>query len=230
MKSQRLLSIVTGILFIIGTASGITGAALSGSALNSADYLSKTASDPLLFTFSALLFFIMGASCAGIGLSMYPVLKRFSPGLAIGSAGFRIIEGVFAMLGFVILLTILSLGMKFIKADSLNSDIFQISGDMLMSMRRWISVASLYAWCFGALMYYWIFLKTKLVPLWLSVWGIAAIMLALIANSLDLFQAVDAFSPVNSMLNFPIALQEMVLAVWLIVKGYKKTVIESQSY
>ena len=38
--------------------------------------------------------FIMGVACAGIGLALYPILKKYNQGLAIGSAGFRVVEGV----------------------------------------------------------------------------------------------------------------------------------------
>ncbi len=38
--------------------------------------------------------FIMGVACAGIGLALYPILKKYNVGLAIGAVGFRIIEGV----------------------------------------------------------------------------------------------------------------------------------------
>jgi hypothetical protein len=226
MKSERLSASITGILFIVGTASGIMYAVLTSTVLNSSEYLSKIGSNTVQYTIASLLLFIMGASCAGIGLSMYPVLMKFNPGLAAGSAGFRLTEGILAMIGFVIMLSIMSLGMKYIQAEPLNKQYFQITGDMLQSVRRWLSVASLYAWCIGALMYYWIFFKTRLVPYWLSLWGITAILLSVIADSLDLFQAFDAFSPVNSVLNLPIAIQEMIFAVWLIAKGYDKSVLQ----
>ena len=38
-----------------------------------------------------------------------------------------------------------------------------------------------------------------------------------------MFGLVDAFSPAQMLLMFPIMLQEMALAVWLIVKGYSPT-------
>ena len=43
--------------------------------------------------------FIMGIACAGIGLALYPILKEYNEGLAIGAAGFRIIEGVIDVVG-----------------------------------------------------------------------------------------------------------------------------------
>ena len=66
--------------------------------------------------------------------------------------------------------------------------------------------------------YYCAFFQSRLIPRWLSGWGIAAIVLMTTAAVLALFNndAVTSYVP----LALPIFLQEMVLAVWLIAKGY----------
>lgn len=227
MNSNRKTAIITGVFFIIGTVSGVTCLILLGTIIDSGDYLTKAGSNSLQIIFAAFSLFIMGTSCAGIGISLYPVLKKFSPGLAFGSAGFRLLEGMFSVLGFILLLSILSLSQEFIKTSSPDIANYKTAGFVLLSVRHWTGVASVFSWCIGALMYYWIFYKTRLVPLWLSIWGIAGIILSITANSLDLFGIADAFSNANTFLNIPIALQEMVLAVWLIVKGFNQKVIDS---
>jgi hypothetical protein len=70
----------------------------------------------------------------------------------------------------------------------------------------------------GALMYYWAFYRSRLVPRWLSGWGLAGVLLLLAACLAALFTR----SPVTSytVLIVPIAVQEMVLAVWLIARGF----------
>jgi hypothetical protein len=63
-------------------------------------------------------------------------------------------------------------------------------------------------------MIYWLFYVSKLIPRWLSVWGLAGAVLYLIVPLLAMF-GLDQFGPLMA----PLALQEMVLAVWLIVNG-----------
>lgn len=44
-----------------------------------------------------------------------------------------------------------------------------------------------------------------------------------------LFRLIDLLSPVQVVLSLPIAVQEMVLAVWLIVRGFDASAIVSLS-
>jgi len=71
----------------------------------------------------------------------------------------------------------------------------------------------------GATLYYLVFYRSQLIPRWLSVWGLAGTVLGLVAGLLVLFQSIAVLSGTQVVLNLPIAVQEMVLAVWLIVKG-----------
>ena len=71
----------------------------------------------------------------------------------------------------------------------------------------------------GATLYYLVFYRSQLIPRWLSVWGLAGTVLGLVAGLLVLFQSIAVLSSTQVVLNLPIAMQEMVLAVWLIVKG-----------
>jgi len=70
-------------------------------------------------------------------------------------------------------------------------------------------------------MYYGVFFAARLVPRWLSVWGFLGLALMIVAALLAMFGVIGPMSPVEVGLNVPIALQEMVLAGWLIVKGYR---------
>jgi hypothetical protein len=76
-------------------------------------------------------------------------------------------------------------------------------------------------------MYYYLFFQSRLIPRWLSGFGIAAITLMMAACVLSLFSdnAITGYT----LLVLPIALQEMVLAVWLIVKGFSPSAFASRS-
>jgi len=67
-------------------------------------------------------------------------------------------------------------------------------------------------------MYYTLFYQTRLIPRWLSGFGIAAIVLLTAACLLALFSGnrITSYIPLAA----PIAVQELVLAVWLIAKGF----------
>jgi hypothetical protein len=86
-------------------------------------------------------------------------------------------------------------------------------------------VAVLLTFSIGALMYYIVFYQFRLVPRWLSVWGLVGITLTIISALLVMFQLVPPFGTIQILLNLPILPQEMVLAVWLIAKGIRPTAV-----
>jgi hypothetical protein len=228
MDAYRRSGIVTGILFIAATAPGILSLLLP-QVLEGPEYLSKiAANEPAVFA-RALLVFIMGWAGAGIGISMYPVLRRHNEGLALGAAGFRTIEGVFHCINAVLILVLATLSREFVKAGPGALAQFQNLGTLLAEGRVWVrDAAALPAWCIGAYLYYALFYKTRLVPRWLSVWGLVGITLTLAGSVLVLFRQIAPLSTVQMLLNLPIFPQEMVLAAWLIVKGFKRPTTASQ--
>ena len=72
----------------------------------------------------------------------------------------------------------------------------------------------------GSLIFNYLLYQTKLVPRWLSGWGLVAGVLYLASGLLAMFSIVEALSPIYIALQSVKGLQEMVLAVWLIVKGF----------
>src|SRR5262245_11121561 len=69
-------------------------------------------------------------------------------------------------------------------------------------------------------MFYAILFRSQLVRRWLSGWGLVANISDAAAGLLVMFGMLDPSSSVAGALNLPLALQKMVLAVWLIVKGF----------
>lgn len=225
MNSDRKSAIIIGVLFLFGFAGAIT-IGLTKPILDDPDYLNKISANENKIILGAFFQFIMAAACAGIGISLFPVLKRYNAGLAVGVVAFRIIESVFQIVGFIILLLLLTLSNEFVKAGAPVSSYFQTAGALLQA-GNFLSnqLAAILAWNIGALMYYSLFYQTKLIPRWLSGWGLVGIMLIIVVSMLLLFRVIEPMSPIQVALSFPIALQELVLAVWLIVKGFNSSAI-----
>jgi hypothetical protein len=220
VDTYRRSGIVTGILFLVADAAGFL-ALFAQPFLNAPDYLTRVAANEPTVLAGALLVFVMGWADAGIGISMYPVLRRHNEGVALGAAAFRIIDGVFHCLGAVLILLLATLSREFIKAGPAALAQFQGLGTLLLEGHTWVvAVGALLAWCIGAYLYYALFYKTRLVPRWMSVWGLAGITLVVAASILVLFRQVAPMSTAQLIMSFPVALQEIVLAVWLIVKGF----------
>ncbi len=226
MDSTRRIAVTAGAVFIIATVAVLLAGLLVPD-LTGADYLTSLSTNARQVAAGALVFLIAYFASAGIAVVMYPVLKTWSAGLALGSVIFRTIEAAFYMVGLVCLLSLLTLGRQFTIAGAADRMSLQAIGDLLLSLRQHAILAAVFAFSLGALMYYYLFYQSRLIPRWLSGWGIAAIIAMLAACVLALFSdnPVTGYIP----LAFPIFLQEMVLAVWLIVKGFNPSVSAARS-
>jgi Domain of unknown function (DUF4386) len=86
----------------------------------------------------------------------------------------------------------------------------QAIADWLVSLRDHCNVAAVLAFSVGALMYYRLLHRSRLIPRWLSGWGLAATCLILGACLLALISSSPATG--YTVLILPIAVQELVLA------------------
>ncbi|MHB8087858.1 MAG: DUF4386 domain-containing protein [Anaerolineaceae bacterium] len=219
MNSMRKNATITGVLFILATLFGVIAAAIYNPILSSTDYLASFYDHRAQAIMGIFLIFGMAMCCAGVGVSLYPVLRRFNEEAAIGSAGFRIIESMIQVVGTLIMVCLLALSSEYIQADNASKLILQSAGSVLRAGNDWLNnSAMLLSWGVAAVIYYSAFYKYKLVPRWISVWGLIGISLTIITSIMMMFN--PGFSTIQTIANMPIALQEMVLAVWLIVKGF----------
>ncbi len=227
MNSTRKTAVMTGMLFIIATLTGPILATPLIPDLTGSDYLIQLSAHTNQVAAGVLLWIIGYFACAGIAIALYPVLRERSTGLALGSVIFRTIEAAFYLVGVVSLLSLLALGQQFRTAGAADRTSLQVIGSLLVNVRDQAALVGVFAFCVGAFMYYYVFFQSRLIPRWLSGFGIVAIILMSTACVLALFSGnrITSYIPLAA----PIALQEMVLAVWLIVKGFNPSVSASMS-
>jgi hypothetical protein len=223
MKPYRGNAIAVGVLLITCSVASIASAIPLGSTLDDADYLSELAGLDTSVVTRALIEFIWAATAAGIAIGLYPVLRTHSRALALGSVAARAAEGVFVLIGTLALLALLTVSQESLTAGSSRRSSFQPVGDALLAVRDWShGFVAILALGLGALLYYYALYTSRLVPRWLSGWGLVGATLLVVSTVSSGLAQDFGFTTVNTVLNIPIGLQEMVLAVWLIVKGFNQ--------
>jgi len=228
MNTNRKTAIIVGVLFIIGTVAGILSVVFAGSILNAPDYLIKISANENKIIIGALLVLVMGVVLAMVPIIMFPIFKKHNEALAIGYVVFRgALETITDITTAISWLLLLPLSQEYVKAVSPDTSYFQIFGTLLQRVAE--LPMGVFVFGLGALIFYCLLYQSKLIPRWLSVWGIFAIILNLITGFLILFGLQSDFSTSNFIMNFPIFLQEMVMAIWLIVKGFNPSTIASGS-
>ena len=228
MNTYRKLAISAGILFILYDIVDLLSFLFLGP-VNSTNYLVSISENAGLVGTGAFLLIIGGLCASGIAISLYPVLKIFNPVLAHGAVGFRISEGVLRIVSMSFLLGLITLSQLFVKAGAPESSYFQTLGALLKELRNWVGggVGSLLAFSVGCSLYYIIFYSTKLIPRWISVWGLVFGISGIVSCALVSIGLIAPFSKEQAIMIIPMLPQELVLAVWLIVKGFNPSVIAS---
>jgi hypothetical protein len=143
--------------------------------------------------------------------------------VAFGAASARLVGGVLVLVGTLSLLALLTLAQQSVSSGSTHSAATDASVQVLLAVRDWLSnfMISL-PFLLGAGMYYYLMHRSTIVPRWLSGWGLLGVAVSLLAALYSGFAQDFGFSTFSTALNAPIGLQEMVLAVWLIAKGFNQ--------
>lgn len=227
MNSTRKTAVIAGVLFILATLTGPLLATPLMPDLTATDYLIRFSAQPNQAAGGVLLWIVSAFTGAGIAIALYPALKQQNAGLALGSVIFRALEATFYMVGIVCLLSLLVLGQRFITAGATDRAALQAIGDLLVSVRDNAALVAVFAFCVGGLMYYYLLFQSRLIPRWLSGFGIVAMILMLTACVLSLFSGnrITSYIPLAA----PIAVQEIVLGGWLIVKGFNPAAVAALS-
>ena len=225
--SGKVIARVAGVLFITATAASLVSTSLLNPVLNGSGYLARIFAHQDRVIAGVSVELLAAFSGAAIAISLYPVLARHRPGLALGSVGFRLIEGILYVAGAVEALLLVTLSQQAASAKAPLSPYFSTTGSLLRALHDQTTLAAVLAFYTGACMYYWIFFRTGLVPRWLSGWGLAGVVLGFTAAMLVLFRVTGYMSTPQVVLNVPIAVNEMVLAVWLIVRGFSPAAADS---
>jgi len=214
MTGDRRAARTIGVLYIIGTVAGVISMLVTGPVLDGPGYIAQVAANPNALVAGALLVLVMGLALAMVPVVFWPVGRRHDETLAMGYVVFRgaLETGVYIVsaLGWLLLVAVSTVSGPEPFADFVRT-IERVTWNQLIAI----------PFVAGALLFYTLLYRSRLVPRWLSGWGLAGAALyivAPIANQLGLQLDV---------LMGPLALQEMVLAVWLIVKGFSPVPVAS---
>jgi hypothetical protein len=224
MDSDRKTGIVVGALFIVATVASILGSVALGSVLDGSGYLINVAASESQVISAALLFLVAASSAFATAFLLFPILRRRSEGLAAGYVGIRGFENVFYVAGVIGLLIMLTVSQN----SAAGSTDLPLLGATLLALHDWsIMIGTLIFAGLGSLTLNSVLYQSGLVPRWLSLWGIVGAVLLVSYGLLGIFGVDTALGSPFMLLAMPIALQEMVFAVWLIAKGFNRPAVQS---
>jgi Domain of unknown function (DUF4386) len=223
MDTSRETARIVGVLFIVGTVAGILSAVITGPVLNDSNFLTKVSENKNQMIIGAFFVLIMGLALAMIPVIMFPIFRKYNEILALGAVIFR--GALEAILYIAIVLTwllLLTVSQEYVKAGISDASYFQTLGALLLKAVTQINSILGIVFSLGALIIYYLYYQSGLIPKWLSVWGLIGASLYFVASLFAIF-SMDF-----GILLIPLGLQEIVLAVWMIFKGFNFPVIASE--
>lgn len=217
--TDRVTARVVGTLFLVGTIAGLIGLPLQESVVGGDDYLTAASAHPDRLATGVLLQLVMGVAVVSIAVVIYPVLRRGTERLAMGYVVARALEAVIYIVGATGLLALITVSEKYVASG--DGSAFAAAGRLIMAQRDWAGHAVLDAAVFsvGALLLNAAFYRSRLVPRWLSLWGLVGAAAYLAAGLLVMYGLKPLSTP-QVALEAPLGLQEIALALWLIIKGF----------
>jgi hypothetical protein len=221
MRQHKAAATTAGVLYITGTVAGVLSKLVSAPVRDAGDPLAAAAEHSSAVVTSGLLVLVMGLSLAFIPVVLFPVLRRVHEVLAIG---YLIVRGAIETACYVILaiawLLIVPLG-EVVSAGPGTASRAGVRLGSLMTDSEATSAVTTLVFCLGAVVFYTLLYRSRIVPRWIALWGLMAIPFYVAADVLALYAVIDVNSTAQNVLFAPLFLQEMVLAAWMIARGFR---------
>lgn len=214
-----------GALFLVSNVVFLLGAfVLVEPILGAPDYLTLAATSRNQVVLGVLLEILNGVAYLGIAVLMFSILRKRFESLALWYVAFRTIEFVMQTLSDLSPLSLLNLSEEFVNAGAPAGSSFQTAGTLLLAERYWAFQMVTIALVLGALALYYMLYQSRLVPRFISVWGLVGALAVLATALLDSF-GVSVGS--LEFLGILMLLNELFLGLWLIVKGFNPAALTS---
>ena len=210
----RFTEISVALFYFVATAASVAGDVLIRPLLAGENYLVQVAGNPGTMVSAVMLFFAASLSIVAIPIMMFPILRRYQETAAIWYLILRLLEATLFVFGALFTLSLVSLS-----TDRAENEGFSEIGLALRAIADGAYTSgTMIFFGLSAVVIGFVFWKTKLIPVWLSWWKIVGAVLLIGQGGLVLF---DAATPtLESVLFIPIAVNEMVLAIRLLAKGF----------
>lgn len=182
------------------------------------NFLNELAMNSNMIIMAMLLDLICGASVFGIAILLFPILKHFSERVALWYVGQRLTELMGFIVSGILLLTVLKIGQDLTNGSVTESSNLEEIAIYFRNARGNIQNISLLIYCLGAWSFYGLLYYSKLIPRFISLWGLLGVTLLFI----EILSNVLGTSVGGIMIMMPLGLNEIFLGIWLIFKGFNQ--------
>lgn len=224
--AHRTTAIATGLLFLITHVTSVGAALLYTPAQNNPDYILGSGSE-FQILLGVFLEVILALTVTGTAVALYPVVKRYNEGVALGYVGLRTLEAAVIAVGVVPLLALITLRQT-AGADADVGTLVTV-GQALVVLHNWTFLLGPGLVCgTNTVLMAYLMYKSRLVPRFIPILGLVGGPLIFAVNAGQLFGLYDQIPTSIGFVVIPIFAWEVTLALWLIVKGFRSNAATSE--
>ena len=216
-RGLRWTAVGIGVLFWISDLVTLIGGVVTGTLPTSANALATVPAHATQIVAGTLIAHVNDFAVIGYGVLLYTVLVRFNAGAALGVAAFKVVEAVLLLIAAAMLLALVGLAQS-----GPDPTTFKASADLALSVQFWTTRLAAFAYLVSTPLANLVLFQTRLVPRWLSGFGLVACAMLATGLALGVGDPTRGFEP-GQLLLIPIILWELTFATWLIARGFNPT-------
>ncbi len=205
MTSARRTSLLAGGLYLLTVVTSVAALALKQPVLKRPELAGSGTALPT----AALLEVVLAVACIGTAVVLYPIARRVNETAALGFVAARVLEAGVILVGVIAMLSLpaASAGDGGAALVAVHDQAFLLGPGLIPAVN---------AGCLGYVMY-----RSKLVPRIIPVIGFVGAPLLVLSATATLFGLTSQVSAVSGLAALPVAIWEISLGCWLVVRGFR---------
>jgi hypothetical protein len=223
MKSTRYTGRIIGMLLLVHLATGLIVPYMLLQPLTKlpAAFLDTAAGMSSLVRLNVFLLFVGGAISVGISIAALPAVRERNYRLGFWLLALAVVNFTLQIVENGHWLSMLSVSQAYAEAGAVDAGLFQPLGIVVRSAWKWAHYSHILVvvgWIFTL---YCLLFRCALVPRALAAIGMVASVLQVTGITLPVFAGYRM--PFPELFGMPLGLANLILAVWLMAKGFKES-------
>jgi hypothetical protein len=224
----RRIAIIAGVFFWMTEITAVVGLLLYQEAMHDVNFILGGSAGDNRVLLGAFFEALLALANIGTAVTLFPIVRRQSEGLALGYVAGRVVESMIIIVGIISMVTLVRMRQDVAGAAGASAISLVVAGKTLMAIHDWTFlfgpdlVLGVNSLVLAYLMY-----RSALVPRAIATLGLVGGPLVSFAAVLVLFGVFKQYSSIPTMLAAPVFLWEVSLATWMIAKGFKPSALVS---
>ncbi len=211
---------LAGFMFLFYIVTGIAGMVLFAPATSgegTAAKLASIAQHATLMRLAAVYSLVMMMNPFVLAVALYALTRDYDRDLALLALVCRITEGVIGGMSAVAKRALLSVATATVGAVGADAAAANALGSVLLKVQGLTTLVAAMAFAIGSTIYCYLFLRARTIPVLLARLGVIASVLLVVGLPMQMAEFING--SVTSLMWIPMAVFEVVFALWLLIKG-----------